>query len=148
MPSVNRKPAASSKSAPGVRIVTARDVVSRCPCAPLSTRISIGSSPARRSLSRWGRFPRTFHTEASVWKVRGNRPHLERDRLAGEEPMEIRVESGAQGHRETTSLAVTMRTPGADFELAAGFLFTEGIVARKRDLLRIEYCTDPGVVQE
>ena len=87
-------------------------------------------------------------TEASVWKVRGNRPHLERDRLAGEEPMEIRVESGAQGHRETTSLAVTMRTPGADFELAAGFLFTEGIVARKRDLLRIEYCTDPGVVQE
>ena len=87
-------------------------------------------------------------TEASVWKVNGDQPREERDRLAGEEPMEIRIESGAKRHRETTSLSVTMRTPGHDFELAAGFLFTEGIVGGKRDIVRLEYCTDPGVAQE
>ena len=87
-------------------------------------------------------------TTATVWKVRGTRPMQEPDRLAAEEPMEIRVESDARDQRETTSLSVTMRTPGNDFELAAGFLFTEGIVARKRDITRIEYCTDPGVAQE
>jgi FdhD protein len=49
------------------------------------------------------------------------------DCLAGEEPLEIRV-----GRR---SLGVTMRTPGHDFELVAGFLFTEGVIARCEQLL-------------
>ena len=57
----------------------------------------------------------------------------ERDRVAVEEPLEIRV----GGHR----VSVTMRTPGHDFELAAGFLVTEGLVAA-RDLGVIEYCPD------
>ena len=87
-------------------------------------------------------------TRATVWKIRGDRFRDETDVLAAEEPMEIRVETGAKGDRATTSLSVTMRTPGHDFELAAGFLLTEGIVARKKDILRIEYCTDSGVVQE
>ena len=87
-------------------------------------------------------------TTATVWKVRRDQPRKETDVLAAEEPMEIRVESGPKGRRETTALSVTMRTPGNDFELAAGFLFTEGIVSRARDLARIEYCTDAGVEQE
>src|SRR5438034_9623602 len=87
-------------------------------------------------------------TDANVWKVRGNRPHAEEDRLATEEPMEIRIESGTRGHAETTSLSVTMRTPGNDFDLAAGFRFTEGIVARPRDLVRIEHCTDTPIATE
>jgi FdhD protein len=59
-----------------------------------------------------------------------------RDHLAGEEPLEIRV-----GGR---SLAVTMRTPGDDFDLAAGFLVSEGVVAESRELTIMRYCAGKG----
>ncbi len=86
--------------------------------------------------------------DAKVWKRDRVWIAEENDRIASEEPMEIRVEQGHGKQRTTSSLSVTMRTPGDDFELAAGFLFTEGIVARKRDIARIEYCTDSQVPQE
>lgn len=54
------------------------------------------------------------------------------DEVAREEPLEIRVE----GH----SIAVTMRTPGHDEELAAGFLLTEGIIDRPEDLFEVSRC--------
>ena len=87
-------------------------------------------------------------TRAKVWKIRNEVATEETDVIAAEEPMEIRVETGEKEDRTTTSLSVTMRTPGNDFELAAGFLLTEAIVFRKRDIVRIEYCTDPGIAQE
>ena len=52
--------------------------------------------------------------------------------------MEIRV--GGPG-QEAEAVAVTMRTPGGDFELAVGFLFTEGLIARRRRE-RVAYCDD------
>jgi FdhD protein len=62
-----------------------------------------------------------------------------RDHVVGEEPLEIRV--GGPG-QEATRVAVTMRTPGNDFELAAGFLFTEGLVASNDEIASIRYCAD------
>ena len=67
------------------------------------------------------------------------------DSVTLEEPLEIRILSIEEGEEVTRSISVTMRTPGADFELAAGFLFTEGIVTRHRDIADISYCGDVEV---
>jgi FdhD protein len=64
------------------------------------------------------------------------------DLLAAEEPMEIRLLWEADGETRRESIAITMRTPGDDFELAAGFLRAEGIVATRDDILDISYCLD------
>lgn len=58
------------------------------------------------------------------------------DYLAGEEPLEIRVGDHP--------LSVTMRTPGHDLELAAGFLFTEGLVQRREQIVKLESVTTDG----
>jgi FdhD protein len=63
------------------------------------------------------------------------------DRLATEEPLEIRVRAGAQ----TRSVALTMRTPGNDFELAAGFLYAEGVIDGFNGLRGISYCLDAQI---
>lgn len=60
------------------------------------------------------------------------------DLVATEEPMEIRLRSG----NRMQPVTVTMRTPGADFELAAGLLFSEGILTRRAQVSRIEYCVE------
>jgi FdhD protein len=82
-------------------------------------------------------------TKARVRTVEDGRGRLRSDVLATEEPMEIRLVSG--GMRRT--VAVTMRTPGSDFELAAGFLYGEGIVSSQEDIKKISYCVDVDAEQ-
>ncbi len=61
------------------------------------------------------------------------------DLLAVEDPLEIRIIFGPQKQRAEKSISVTMCTPGHDFELAIGFLFTEGIITQKEDILDVSY---------
>jgi FdhD protein len=77
--------------------------------------------------------------EVAIRRIDGSAETDEKDCLAAEEPLEIRVE----GH----SVAIVMRTPGEDRELAAGFLVTEGLVRRTGDLVEIRHrshCLLPG----
>ncbi|MGA3219895.1 MAG: formate dehydrogenase accessory sulfurtransferase FdhD [Acidimicrobiales bacterium] len=80
----------------------------------------------------------------SAWEVLPGAAHRGEDSLATEEPLEIRLLSGGARH----PVAVTMRTPGADFELAAGFMFSEGILRTREQLRRVSYCVDRDVAEQ
>jgi FdhD protein len=69
------------------------------------------------------------------------------DLLAAEEPLEIRVGYGPINDRHQKNISVTMRTPGNDFELALGFLHTEGIIKNIDDITTIKYCTDLNTIE-
>lgn len=75
-------------------------------------------------------------TKATVWVVENGKMRSRSDNLTTEEPLEIRLVSPSR------TVAVTMRTPGADFELAAGFLYSEGVISCKEDIQRMSYCVD------
>jgi FdhD protein len=80
-----------------------------------------------------------------VREVTAERVTEHEDRLATEEPLEIRLAwPGAAARRVT----VTMRTPGHDFELAAGWLLAEGILGAASDLHTVAYCTDHALTPE
>jgi FdhD protein len=91
-----------------------------------------------------GRPRRGSKTKTRVRVVEGGRVRVRPDTLATEEPMEIRLLAG----QTTQTVAVTMRTPGADFELAAGFLYGEGIIDSPEDILKISYCVDSDLDAE
>jgi FdhD protein len=80
-----------------------------------------------------------------VREVTPSGAHEREDRLVTEEPLEIRLGWPA---RPAERLTVTMRTPGNDFELAAGFLFGEGLIGSGDDLHTVAYCTDHTLAPE
>jgi FdhD protein len=82
----------------------------------------------------------------ALMRVDGQTGRADRDVLTVEEPLEIRVSyaSGTAAAEHVVeaehNVAVTMRTPGDDYELAAGFLLTEGFIDRPEQLRDVSYC--------
>ena len=75
-------------------------------------------------------------TRARVWTLDGDTEVRRRDTLVTEEPLEIRLTAGGRSQ----TVAVTMRTPGNDFELATGFLHAEGLLLGVPR--QVSYCAD------
>jgi FdhD protein len=81
-------------------------------------------------------------TRARVTVVNGDVARQRSDWLATEEPLEIRVSDATT--LDSILTHVTMRTPGSDFELAAGFLLAEGIITRAEQIRQMEFCVGPA----
>jgi FdhD protein len=77
-----------------------------------------------------------------ITKVNELSDQLIDDVIVVEEPLEIRLGYGPMEMRDETNVSITMRTPGNDFELAIGFLYTEGIIKSGEDILSVKYCTN------
>ena len=84
--------------------------------------------------------PRSNKSKRRIWAVEAGTVRRKQDFLAGEEPLEILLRAG----EEQRTLAITMRTAGNDYELAAGFLYNEGIIHNKHDIVQMTYCVDGG----
>jgi FdhD protein len=96
-------------------------------------------------------------TEAWVWAVASGHSARRLDQVATEEPLEIRLRAAGlaagrselpvfhrRGQRgEERTVAITMRTPGNDFELAAGFLYGEGVIRGAEDVRQVTHGDDP-----
>jgi len=82
-------------------------------------------------------------TSVQARAVSGSEVRAKSDVVVSEEPLEIRLSVDGREH----PIAITMRTPGNDFELAVGFLTTEGVLDGPADLAAVRYCVEPPAEQ-
>jgi FdhD protein len=82
--------------------------------------------------------------EIDVSKISGAAEQSLADKVAIEEPLEIRLGYSTPDGRTATSISITMRTPGHDADLATGFLFSESIIKRTRDVESVQPCGPPA----
>lgn len=83
----------------------------------------------------------------SVARVRGHLRETSRDRVAVEEPLEIRLGFREGEQRTTQAVSITMRTPGDDEDLAVGFLFSESIIRAPSDVAIVKPCQGDNTVR-
>lgn len=88
--------------------------------------------------------PAPAYSETTVRRIAAGAEHVDCDDvLAIEEPLEIRIGLRRNGKLEHRAISITMRTPGDDLNLAAGFLFTEGILNHADQIAKIRHCGIP-----
>tara|TARA_R110002049_G_scaffold27334_4_gene94526 strand:- start:1433 stop:2335 length:903 start_codon:yes stop_codon:yes gene_type:complete len=85
--------------------------------------------------------------EFSIKKQQGTVADVQTDRIAIEEPLDIRIVITEKGKRKDRSISITMRTPGTDEHLAIGFLLSEGIISRREDVARVRLCRSGSIVR-
>jgi FdhD protein len=105
-------------------------------------RIAAKDVPANATLAPMAE--RTFSVK--VTRVSGVQSSAGDDLVVVEEPLEIRIAWDSGEPREKT-ISVTMRTPGDDPDLAAGFLFTEGLIASAEDVESTRHWASPNVIR-
>jgi FdhD protein len=98
-------------------------------------KVSSGDLETSSSLAKTISVQRFSLTDA--WQERD-------DAVAVEEPMEIRVGYHDGKQRRHRNIAITMRTPGHDFDLAVGFLWTEGLITNRSDIQDVQFCGPPA----
>ena len=104
--------------------------------------MSKAASATNTSKTAWMETTRTGRSVGvEIVAIDGESRRRKHDDVVGEEPLELRLSDGAH----TATLAVTMRTPGNDFELAAGFAYGESIVGTRDEIVQLTYCVDPAV---
>ncbi|NMF58380.1 formate dehydrogenase accessory sulfurtransferase FdhD [Pseudanabaena yagii] len=81
----------------------------------------------------------TAKINTKIWAVQNHQVQMRWDDVATEEPLEIRLMNSHQ------AISVTMRTPIDDFDLVAGFLYSEGLIGDRRDIQRMNYCVNPEI---
>lgn len=81
---------------------------------------------------------RLTKSKRRIWTIDNGQVRRHSDQIATEEPLEIQLRAGD----EQRTVAITMRTPGHDYELAAGFLYNEGVIRDKADITHMIYCVD------
>lgn len=79
---------------------------------------------------------------------RGQLPQRLRDPVITEAPLALQLITGPLHQPEQQPWQLTLRTPGADYELAAGLLFSEGLIQMASDILKMSYCVGPDKSQQ
>src|SRR5258708_2533166 len=132
-----------------------RQPAGRLPLQPLSRQVHRGLHGGRCQIDNdapptpftIAAMPEERISSVTMTRVTQQASAEDTDVLAVEEPLEIRVAWEAGGETREKNIAVTMRTPGDDADLASGFLFTEALIRSHEEIDSIRHWGSPNIIR-